>query len=193
MRTLLYGERMVDEGDRVAAWAALLRTHAAVVPSLERALLPTGLPISWYDVLLVVNAAPGRRLRMTELGQQAVVSRERVSRRDRARARGARRAPGEPRRPALLLRRHHARGTQATAQGRPVHLAAIEQHFPAHLDEGRDRGPGPRPHEGAAGRGVPDRRAGQGSAWLRCGCRARGRRGWPARAGRWSARRRSGR
>src|SRR5688572_21622826 len=66
--------------DRIAAWAALLRTHAAVLPKLERALVPTGLPLTWYDVLLVVNAAPDRRLRMSELGRQAVVSRERVSR-----------------------------------------------------------------------------------------------------------------
>src|SRR3954468_15353075 len=66
--------------DRIAAWAGLLRAHAAVVPKLERALESTGLPLTWYDVLLVTNAAPDRRLRMTELGQQVVVSRERVSR-----------------------------------------------------------------------------------------------------------------
>src|SRR5829696_10187960 len=66
--------------DPVSAWAGLLRTYAAVLPKIERALAPTGLPLTWYDILLVVNAAPGRRLRMTELGQQAVVSRERVSR-----------------------------------------------------------------------------------------------------------------
>src|ERR671915_1724821 len=70
-----------DNGDDpVAAWAGLLRTHAAVLPKLERALAKVDLPLTWYDVLLVTNAAPERRLRMTELGQQAVVSRERVSR-----------------------------------------------------------------------------------------------------------------
>ena len=66
--------------DPVSAWAALLRTHAAVLPKVERALSSVGMPLTWYDILLVVNAAPGRRLRMTELGKQAVVSRERVSR-----------------------------------------------------------------------------------------------------------------
>src|SRR5512132_368599 len=74
-----YGALMVDEPDGTAAWAALLRAHAAVVPKLERRLADTGLPLSWYDVLLVLNAAPGRRLRMTELGSRAVLSRERVS------------------------------------------------------------------------------------------------------------------
>jgi DNA-binding MarR family transcriptional regulator len=37
-------------------------------------------PLSWYDVLLELNAAPERRLRMSELGQRAVLSRTRVSR-----------------------------------------------------------------------------------------------------------------
>src|SRR5580765_3922507 len=70
----------MNEIDRVGAWSSLLRVHAAVVPKLARALAAEGLPISWYDLLLVLNAAPGRRLRMSELGDQAVLSRERVSR-----------------------------------------------------------------------------------------------------------------
>ena len=37
-------------------------------------------PISWYDVLLVLNAAPDRRLRMSDLGARAVLSREQISR-----------------------------------------------------------------------------------------------------------------
>jgi Transcriptional regulators len=37
-------------------------------------------PLSWYDVLLELNAAPDRRLRMSELGQRTVLSRTRVSR-----------------------------------------------------------------------------------------------------------------
>jgi DNA-binding MarR family transcriptional regulator len=64
-----------------AAWAALLRVHAAVVPALDRDLqAATGLPLTWYDVLLELNAAPDRRLSMGQLGERAVVSRTRVSR-----------------------------------------------------------------------------------------------------------------
>src|SRR4051794_23604590 len=64
-----------------AAWAALLRVHAAVVPALDRDLqAATGLPLTWYDVLLELNAAADRRLSMGELGQRSVVSRTRVSR-----------------------------------------------------------------------------------------------------------------
>ena len=65
----------------VAAWAALLRVHAALVPQLDRELQAScGLPLTSYDVLLELNAAPGRRLGMGELGRRAVVSRTRVSR-----------------------------------------------------------------------------------------------------------------
>jgi DNA-binding MarR family transcriptional regulator len=64
-----------------AAWAALLRVHAALVPALDSELQAAhGLPLSWYDVLLELNAAPERRLTMGELGEVAVVSRSRVSR-----------------------------------------------------------------------------------------------------------------
>ena len=69
------------ENTGVAAWAALLRVHAALVPALDQELQAThGLPITWYDVLLELNAAPERRLTMGELGAAAVVSRSRVSR-----------------------------------------------------------------------------------------------------------------
>jgi DNA-binding MarR family transcriptional regulator len=34
----------------------------------------------WYDVLLELNSADGRRLRMQELGERAVLSRSRISR-----------------------------------------------------------------------------------------------------------------
>lgn len=68
-----------DEG--VAAWASLLRAHSAVVSRLEQHLdAANGLPLSWYDVLLELEHAPDRRLRMQELGERAVLSRSRVSR-----------------------------------------------------------------------------------------------------------------
>ncbi len=38
------------------------------------------IPLSWYDVLLELNAAPGRSLRMQDLGERVVLSRSRVSR-----------------------------------------------------------------------------------------------------------------
>ena len=120
----------------MAAWAALLRTHAAVMPKLERALAPTGLPLTWYDVLLVINAAPNRRLRMSDVGAQAVVSRERVSR-----------VVTELERSGLVERQANPddkRSSYAaiTAEGRkrlraaaPIYLGAVEEHFLGHLTD----------------------------------------------------------
>lgn len=129
-----------DELDRVAPWAALLRVHAAVVPKLARALAGTGLPISWYDVLLVLNAAPERRLRMSELGSQAVVSREQVSR-----------VVTELQKAGLVERQPNPEDKRSsyaaiTSAGRrrlraaaPTYLAAIEQHFSRHLSNAEIR------------------------------------------------------
>jgi len=126
--------------DRIAAWAALLRTHAAVLPKLERALSPTGLPLTWYDVLLVVNAAPDRRLRMSELGRQAVVSRERVSRVvTELESHGLieRRANPDDKRSSYAV--ITAEGRRRLRSAAPTYLAAVEQHFLSYLTDGEIR------------------------------------------------------
>src|SRR5262249_55135441 len=65
----------------VDAWRGLLVAHSRLVPAVEADLRAAGqVPLSWYDVLLELNAAPDRRLRMSELGQRAVLSRTRGSR-----------------------------------------------------------------------------------------------------------------
>lgn len=67
--------------DRVAAWRSLLLAHSAVIRAIEADLSRERLiPLAWYDVLLELNAAPDRRLRMSELGERVVLSRSRVSR-----------------------------------------------------------------------------------------------------------------
>jgi DNA-binding MarR family transcriptional regulator len=126
----------MSDDDRIAAWAALLRAHAAVLPKLERALAGSGLPLSWYDVLLVVNAAPERRLRMSEIGRQAVVSRERASR-----------VVTELERAGLLERQANPDDKRSsfaaiTPAGRallrkvaPRYLAAVDEHFLSHLSD----------------------------------------------------------
>ncbi|MCA1570397.1 MAG: MarR family transcriptional regulator, partial [Chloroflexi bacterium] len=74
-------DRKGDGDAGVMVWATFLRAHAAVVRRLERELAEErGLALSWYDVLLELDSAPGRRLRMRELGERAVLSRTRVSR-----------------------------------------------------------------------------------------------------------------
>jgi DNA-binding MarR family transcriptional regulator len=128
---------VTDEPAGIAAWAALLRTHAAVVPKLERRLADAGLPLSWYDVLLVLNAAPGRRLRMTELGSRAVLSRERVSRvvTELERAGLVRREPNpeDGRSSYAALTPEGRKRLRALA---PVYLSGVEEHFLGHLGPG---------------------------------------------------------
>ena len=122
--------------DPVAAWAALLRVHAAVVPKLARALKEVGMPISWYDVLLVLNAAPDRRLRMVELGAQAVLSREQISRvvTELERAGLVERQPNpDDKRSSFAA--ITARGRERLRSAAPVYLAAIEEHYGRHLTE----------------------------------------------------------
>ncbi|BCY07787.1 MarR family winged helix-turn-helix transcriptional regulator [Actinoplanes sp. L3-i22] len=114
-----------------AAWAALLRVHAAVVPILDRALQSAcGLPLTWYDVLLELRHAPAGRLSMGELGERAVVSRTRVSRVvDQLAAAGlvVRESNPDDRRSA------HAAITEAgrarLREAAPVYLDGIRRHF----------------------------------------------------------------
>lgn len=66
--------------DAERAWEALLRLHAAVLPRLERSVVSeTGLPLTWYDVLLELHGGGGR-LTMGQLAERVVLSRTRVSR-----------------------------------------------------------------------------------------------------------------
>ncbi|MGW5309557.1 MarR family winged helix-turn-helix transcriptional regulator [Nocardia thailandica] len=63
----------------IGAWAALLQVHARLVPDLDTELRrATGLPLSWYDVLLELDGP--QPLRMSDLGERVVLSRTRVSR-----------------------------------------------------------------------------------------------------------------
>ena len=118
-----------------AAWAALLRVHAALVPVLDRELQAAcGLPLTWYDVLLELNAAPGRRLSMGELGAEAVVSRSRVSRVvDQLAAGGLviREANPDDRRSAFAAITDAGRKRLRAAA--PVYLGGIQRHFTSRL------------------------------------------------------------
>jgi DNA-binding MarR family transcriptional regulator len=124
-----------------AAWSALLRVHATVVPVLDRELQAAcGLPLTWYDVLLELNAAPGRRLSMGELGQAAVVSRSRVSRVvDQLAAEGlvVREANPDDRRSAYATITDAGRRRLRAAA--PVYLDGIARHFTSRMSPAEAR------------------------------------------------------
>ena len=121
--------------EQVRAWASVLRAHAAVVPRLERELATVGMPLPWYDVLLELNTPPDRRLRMTELGARAVLSRERVSRVvDELERAGLVRRERNPDDGRSLLAVITDEGRARLRAAAPTYLAGIERHFGAHLD-----------------------------------------------------------
>ena len=123
-----YGRGVDDE--RVRAWAAVLRVHAAVVPRLERDLAAVGMPLSWYDVLLELNSATDRRLRMTELGARVVLSRERVSRVvDELERAGLVRRERNPDDGRSLLAVLTDEGRERLRAAAPTYLAGIRRYF----------------------------------------------------------------
>lgn len=117
--------------DSTAAWAALLRVHAALTPLLDQELQAAhGLPLTWYDVLLELNAAPDRQLTMSALGQAVVVSRSRVSRVVDELVRAGlveREANPDDKRSAFA--RLTAAGRSRLRAAAPTYLAGIERHF----------------------------------------------------------------
>jgi DNA-binding MarR family transcriptional regulator len=117
------------------AWAALLRIHARLVPTLDQEMRERcGLPLTWYDVLLELHSAPARSVTMGELGAAAVVSRTRVTRVvDELVATGLverHRHPDDRRSTVVRLT---AEGRRRFRRAAPVYVRGIEQHFTRYL------------------------------------------------------------
>jgi DNA-binding MarR family transcriptional regulator len=121
--------------DLTETWGALLKVHAALVPRLDRELQDShGLPLTWYDVLLELNSAPGRRLTMGELGAVAAVSRTRVSRvvDELVRAGLVTREPNPDDGRSAFAALTPA-GRTALRKSAPTYVAAVHREFADHL------------------------------------------------------------
>jgi DNA-binding MarR family transcriptional regulator len=121
----------------LTTWSMLLRTHAAVVRAIEREVEDaTGLPLSWYDVLLELDAVDQGRLRMQELGARVVLSRTRVSRLvdEIARAGMVDKQP-DPADGRATLAVITERGRQELRRAAPVYLDRIQANFTSNLTE----------------------------------------------------------
>jgi DNA-binding MarR family transcriptional regulator len=125
----------VAEDPAVAAWRALLIAHSRLVPAVEADLRAAGqIPLSWYDVILELNAAPDRRLRMSELGEHAVLSRTRVSRVvDELAAAGLAERQSDPADRRSSFASLTPRGRDALRRAWPVYRDAIRRRLGAHL------------------------------------------------------------
>jgi DNA-binding MarR family transcriptional regulator len=126
---------MADTRKQLAAevWGSVLQVNAALVPEFDRRLrAATGLPLTWYDVLLELSVTDAHRLTMGQLGERVVLSRSRVSRvvDDMARAGlvGRETHPEDARSSfAVLTDAGMARFREAA----PVYVTAIDERFAA--------------------------------------------------------------
>ncbi|WP_330182955.1 MarR family transcriptional regulator [Nocardia sp. NBC_01503] len=120
----------------VNAWAALLQVHAKLVPELDAELRrATGLPLSWYDVLLELDGP--QRLRMSDLGDRVVLSRTRVSRLvTELESRGLVRRESNPDDGRSAFVSITDQGRERFREAAPHYLAGIERRFGGQLARG---------------------------------------------------------
>ncbi len=132
---------MAEDELEIAAWRSLLLAQNAALRAIEARLAAAGqVPLTWYDVLLELDAAPGRRLRMQELAARVVLSRTRVSRLvdELVRAGLVCRAPDpDDGRAAFAVLTDAGRDRLRAAA--PAYLEGIREHFARHLDPGELR------------------------------------------------------
>ena len=73
--------KATERDDRIEPWRLFLQAHSALVDALEDDLrAELDLPLTWYEVLLHLAAAPGGRLRMTDLAESLLLSKSGVTR-----------------------------------------------------------------------------------------------------------------
>ena len=63
------------------AWRLFLEAHSRLMAQLEVELREaTGMPLTWYDVLVQLSEAPDSRLRMQELARRVLISKSGLTR-----------------------------------------------------------------------------------------------------------------
>jgi DNA-binding MarR family transcriptional regulator len=121
----------------LGAWRGMLRIHTALIRALDAELdAAHGLPLTSYDVLIYLQHAPRKRLRMAELADSVLLSRSGVTRLvDRLEREGllVRDACDDDGRGlyAVLTRK----GEEVLERARPTHLAGVRERFLRHFSE----------------------------------------------------------
>jgi DNA-binding MarR family transcriptional regulator len=126
----------IDAG-RMAAWRGFLTVYARVVGRLERELADeVDLPLTWYEVLLLLREAPDGRLRMHELADSRLLTRSAATRLvDRIEAAGlVTRSASEADRRGTFVELS-PKGLATLRRAAPVHLRGIATHFTSHLSD----------------------------------------------------------
>jgi DNA-binding MarR family transcriptional regulator len=121
--------------DSVAAWRALLVAQSTALRAIDADLQRAGhIPLHWYDVLLELNAAPDRRLRIQQLASRVVLTRTRVSRLvDRLADAGLVSRQPDPEDGRACFAVITPAGRRALRDAAPDYLEGIQRHFGRHL------------------------------------------------------------
>src|SRR3954469_4731828 len=120
----------------LAVWRGFLRVYAALTKQLDAELDRThGIPLSSYEVLINLQAAPGWRLRMADLAERALLSRSGMTRLvDRLERQGLLKpdpCASDARGCFAVLTDE---GEALLAKARPTHLDGVRARFLAHLE-----------------------------------------------------------
>lgn len=125
------------EPAELAAWRGMLRVHAALVKTLDAELVRAhDLPLISYEVLIALDAAPGRRRRMAELADSVLLSRSGTTRLvDRLTRDGliAREQCEDDGRGSFAVLTE--RGAELLGQARATHLEGVRAGFLRHFRE----------------------------------------------------------
>jgi len=121
----------------IDAWGYLLRLQSQVVARIEEDLKQQGeISLTWYDVLLALDNAPEKRLRMSEVADRIVLSRSALTRSvDKLEAEGylrRERCRHDERGAYAVLTK---KGERALTRARPVYWAGIKKYFAGNLTD----------------------------------------------------------
>jgi DNA-binding MarR family transcriptional regulator len=125
----------------LAAWRNFITAHARLIARIDQELADAGcVPLHWYDVLIELAEAPGRRLRMSDLARKVVLSRSGLTRLvDKLEANGLlsrEPAPTDGRGAYAVLTEA---GRASLRQAWPVYARGIQAHFAAYLSDDEAR------------------------------------------------------
>jgi DNA-binding MarR family transcriptional regulator len=128
-------ERLSPPG--FAAWRAFLGSYVAVRDHLERELEEaSGMPLSWYEVLVRLSEAQANTIRMQELARGVFLSKSGLTQvATRMEAAGLIRrevCPSDRRGINAVLT---SEGKRAARRAAVVHLRGVQEHFARHFDD----------------------------------------------------------
>jgi DNA-binding MarR family transcriptional regulator len=125
------------DGRELGAWRGFLRTHREIVSVLDEELQRThDLPLSSYEVLLLLCESPRGRMRMGDLAEGLLLSRSGLTRLvDRLERRGLVERVRCEEDARGLFAQITPRGREVFQAARPDHLDGVRRHFLSRLED----------------------------------------------------------